>query len=136
MDYKLSQEEIRLIQDSYNKINDISEKIGEKFYNKLFEQNPEIIKLFKSDMKEQSHLLMNMVKTVVEGLNNPQIIIPAIQELGRRHNEYGVMPEMYGVFGNCLIDCIEQESGNDFRPETKRAWEKLYNILADVMRRK
>ena len=133
MDYKLSHEEIRLIQDSYNKISDKSEKIGEKFYNKLFEQNPEIIKLFKSDMKEQSHLLMNMVKTVIEGLNNPQIIIPAIQELGRRHNEYGVMPEMYSVFGKCLIDCIEQESGGNFQPETKQAWEKLYIILSDVM---
>jgi hemoglobin-like flavoprotein len=131
---QFSKEEIKLIQYSFNTLTAKSKKAGEKFYKKLFEANPEMSKLFKGDMKEQAGALMRMVKTVVEGMNHPQIIIPAIQDLGRRHNEYGVAPEQYKIFGECLISTIEEELGNDFNAATKKAWQKLYDILADEMK--
>jgi hemoglobin-like flavoprotein len=131
---QFSKEEIKLIQYSFKTLTAKSKKVGEKFYKHLFESNPEMANLFSGDMKEQAGALMRMVKTVVEGLNNPEIIIPAIQDLGRRHNEYGVAPEQYKNFGECLISTIEKEMGNDFNSATKKAWEKLYDILADEMR--
>ena len=136
MDYNLTKEEIKLIQFSFGELTVHSKKVGETFYKKLFEANPEMINLFKGDMKEQAGALMRMVKTVVEGLNNPDIIIPAVQNLGRRHDDYGVTPEQYKIFGDCLISCIEQELGKDFNLKTKKAWEKLYDGLAEVMKRK
>jgi hemoglobin-like flavoprotein len=75
-----------------------------------------------------------MVKTVVEGLNHPEVIVPAIQDLGRRHNEYGVSPDQYKTFGDCLVQCIEEDLGNDFNAATKKAWQKLYSVLADEMK--
>jgi hemoglobin-like flavoprotein len=131
---QFSKEEIKLIQYSFKTLTSKSKRVGEKFYDRLFESNPEISGLFKGDIKEQAGALMRMVKTVVEGLNNPQIIIPAIQDLGRRHNEYGVKPEQYKIFGECLISTIEKEMGNDFNTATKKAWEKLYSQLAEEMR--
>jgi hemoglobin-like flavoprotein len=131
---QFSKEEIKLIQYSFTTLTAKSKKVGEKFYKRLFESNPDISKLFKGDMKEQAGALMRMVKTVVEGLNHPQIIIPAIQDLGRRHNEYGVTPEQYKIFGECLISTIEDEMANDFNSATKKAWQKLYDILADEMK--
>jgi hemoglobin-like flavoprotein len=130
---QLTKEEIKLIQYSFNTLTSKSKKVGEKFYKKLFEVNPDISKLFKGDMKEQAGSLMRMVKTVVEGLSHPEIIIPAIQDLGRRHNEYGVSPEQYKTFGDCLINTIEEELGNDFNKATQQAWFKLYNLLAEEM---
>jgi hemoglobin-like flavoprotein len=131
---QFSKEEIKLIQYSFNTLTAKSKKVGEKFYKRLFESNPDFSKLFKGDMKEQAGALMRMVKTVVEGLNHPQIIIPAIQDLGRRHNEYGVTPEQYKIFGECLISTIEEEMANDFNSATKKAWQKLYDILANEMK--
>lgn len=131
---QFSKEEIKLIQYSFKTLTSKSKSVGEKFYKILFEKNPDISKLFKGDMKEQAGALMRMVKTVVEGLNHPEIIIPAIQDLGRRHNEYGVKPEQYKIFGECLISTIEKEMGTDFNNATKKAWQKLYNVLAEVMR--
>jgi hemoglobin-like flavoprotein len=131
---QFSKEEIKLIQYSFTTLTLKSKKVGEKFYKRLFEKNPDISKLFTGDMKEQAGALMRMVKTVVEGLNHPGIIIPAIQDLGRRHNEYGVTPGQYKIFGECLISTIEEEMKNDFNSATKKAWEKLYKILADEMR--
>jgi len=133
MEHNLTKEEIRLIQESWNTMTSKSKSTGEKFYNNLFGKHPEMAELFKGEIKEQSGALMRMVKTVVEGLNNPQIIIPAIQQLGRRHGEYGVKDEYYKEFGIILIDTIGAELGNDFDAKTKTAWEKLYETLADVM---
>jgi len=133
-DINLTKEEIKLIQRSFSRLTEINKKTGEAFYDRLFRTDPEIIKLFKSDIKEQAGALMRMVKTVVEGLNNPEIIIPAIQELGRRHYEYGVKSEQYKTFGDCLIMSIEKVLGSEFNPKMKDAWQKLYDLLADVMR--
>lgn len=134
MENKFTKEEIRLIQESFTMLKAHSARTGQIFYENLFKKDPEISKLFKGDIKEQAGALMRMVKTVVEGLNNPQIIIPAVQELGRRHNEYGVKPEQYKVFGECLINTIESVLNKDFSSKAKEAWQKLYNELADVMK--
>jgi hemoglobin-like flavoprotein len=134
MEHNLTKEEIRLIQMSWDTMTSKSKNTGEKFYANLFEKHSEMAELFKGDIKEQSGALMRMVKTVVEGLNNPQIIIPALQELGRRHSEYGVKNEYYKEFGNLLIETIGSELGNDFDVKTKTAWTKLYDTLADVMK--
>ncbi len=134
MENKFTKEEIRLIQESFTMLKAHSARTGQIFYENLFKKDPEISKLFKGDIKEQAGALMRMVKTVVEGLNNPQIIIPAVQELGRRHTEYGVKPEQYKVFGECLINTIESVLDKDFSPKAKEAWQKLYNELADVMK--
>lgn len=130
----LTKDEIKLIQSSWIDLTNKSKIVGEKFYERLFKRSPEIKELFKGDLKEQAGALMRMVKTVVEGLNNPQIIIPALQELGRRHNEYGVKFEHYKGFGDCLIDCIEEELKPTFDAQTRKAWDKLYGMLAEVMK--
>lgn len=131
---QFTKEEIKLIQYSFSTLTTKSKHVGEKFYNRLFESNPDFAKLFKGDMKEQAGALMRMVKTVVEGLNHPEIIVPAIQDLGRRHNEYGVSPDQYKAFGDCLVQCIEEDLGNDFNAATKKAWQKLYSVLAEEMK--
>ncbi len=135
-DINLTKEEIKLIQRSFSRLTEINKKTGEIFYEKLFRTDPEISKLFKADMKEQAGALMRMVKTVVEGLNFPEIIIPGIQQLGRRHFEYGVKSEQYKVFGDCLIMCIQKELGDEFNPKMEAAWHKLYDLLAEVMQGK
>ena len=135
MEYtSLTRDDIYRIQTSFLKINQNLNKIGENFYDKLFKANPDMIKLFKGDMKEQARNLMKMVKIVVDGLNNPQIILAAIQDLGIRHHEIGVTINDYKIFGDNLIDCIEAELGKDLDAKTKTAWQKLYSELAEVMR--
>jgi hemoglobin-like flavoprotein len=135
MEYtSLTRDDIYRIQTSFLKISEKQNKIGENFYDRLFKANPDMIKLFKGDMKEQARNLMKMVKIVVDGLNNPQIIVAAVQDLGIRHYELGVTVKDYKIFGDNLIDCIEAELGKDFDAKTKAAWQKLYSELAEVMR--
>jgi hemoglobin-like flavoprotein len=130
---KLSGNEIILIQSSFQKLLEQTNNFGKIFYDKLFKINPGLEKLFKGDMKEQERKLIRMVKVVVDGLNNPHIIFPAIQELGIKHFEFGVAPKDYKIFGDCLVESLESNLGEIFDKKTKDAWYKLYDELTDIM---
>ena len=90
--------------------------------------------LFSGDMAEQGKKLMTMITTVVRGMQNLEKLVPAIQDLGRRHVGYGVKDEHYDTVGGSLIWTLEQGLGPEFTPETKTAWVTTYTLLADTMK--
>jgi hemoglobin-like flavoprotein len=46
--------------------------------------------LFKGDMAEQGRRLIKMIGTAVANLDKLETIVPAVEDLGRRHATYGV----------------------------------------------
>ena len=129
----LTNEQIKLIQDSWSKVLPIQETAAELFYGRLFETAPEVKPLFKGDMKEQGAKLMKMIGVVVNGLPKLGEIVPAVQELGRRHVHYGVKDEHYAVVGSSLIWTLEQGLGDAFTEDTKTSWVAAYAVLSDAM---
>jgi len=127
-------EQIRLVQSSFQKVLPISETAAELFYHRLFELDPSVRGLFKGDMKEQGRKLMQMLNAAVQGLDQPETIIPAVQNLARRHAGYGVQNKHYDTVGMALLWTLEQGLGKDFTPETRIAWTDTYTLLAGVMR--
>ena len=64
---------------------------------------------------------MQMIGVAVTGLNDLGKLIPAVQDLGRRHVGYGVKAEHYDTVGAALLDTLAKGLGDDFTPETKEA---------------
>ena len=126
--------QINLVQRSWSKVLPISETAADLFYNRLFEIDPSTQVLFKGDMKEQGRKLMQMITAAVNGLNDLDALVPAVQELGSRHGGYGVQEEHYGSVANALLWTLEQGLGDDFTPEVKSAWTETYMLLASVMK--
>ena len=129
----MTKTEISLIQDSFQKVVPIADKAAEIFYAKLFELDPALQPLFKGDMKEQGKKLMSMIATAVNGLNNLEAIVPAVQSLGKRHRDYNVPKESYDTVGSALIDTLAVGLGDAFTPEVKDAWVKVYGVLSSAM---
>jgi len=67
----------------------ISETAAELFYNLLFEIDPSTKVLFKGDMRAQGRKLMEMITAAVNGLNDLDTLVPAVQDLGSRHGGTG-----------------------------------------------
>ncbi len=86
----MTENQISLVQESYKKVDAISEAASSIFYTRLFELQPEFREtLFKdTDIKEQGKKLMLMIKTAVNGLKNIDKLVPAVQQLGKRHAGY------------------------------------------------
>jgi hemoglobin-like flavoprotein len=130
----MDKDKIKLVQDSYAKVLPIAETAAEIFYAKLFEKDPSLKAMFSGDMKEQGKKLMLMIGTAVNGLNNLEKIVPAVQDLGKRHASYGVKDSMYDLVGASLLETLEVGLGDEFTPETKAAWVETYTLLSTTMK--
>jgi hemoglobin-like flavoprotein len=127
-------DQIKLVQESFEKVRPISEVAAELFYNRLFELKPSFRSLFKGDMKTQGRMLMQMLDYAVTCLDKPDALIPTIQDLGKRHAGYGVKEEYYETVGEVLLWTLEQGLGKDFTPDVKEAWAEAYKLLSDTMK--
>lgn len=126
--------QIKYVQDSFALVVPIADKAAEIFYNKLFELDPGLKPLFKADIKEQGKKLMTMIGTAVGGLNHLDKIVPAVQDLGRRHVAYGVTPEQYATVAAALLYTLEVGLGNAWTPEVKDSWVAVYTLLSNTMK--
>lgn len=129
----MTPEQKELVQQSWAKVMPIKETAADLFYNRLFEQYPEVKPYFKGDMKEQGKKLMMMINTAVAGLDNIEALIEPVKVLGKKHVDYGVKAEDYDKVGASLLWTLEQGLKDDFTPEVKDAWAVTYTTLAGVM---
>ena len=130
----MTSKQVELVQTTWEKCVPIADQAATLFYGKLFELDPNLKPLFKSDMKEQGRKLMTMITVAVRGLDDLDKLVPAVQELGRRHVGYGVKDEHYATVGSALLWTLEQGLGSAFTPEVKDAWATTYTVLADTMK--
>jgi hemoglobin-like flavoprotein len=126
--------EKELVQSSFKQVVPISAAAADLFYARLFEIDPSLRPLFKSDMTEQKKKLMQMLGAAVVGLDNLYALIPVVRDLGARHVGYGVKDEHYETVGEALIWTLEKGLGAAFTPETKQAWVTVYGVLASTMK--
>lgn len=130
----VTQEQKHLVQESFALVEPIAMQAAEIFYNRLFEVAPETRELFKGDLAEQQRMLMATLKMAVAGLDDLEKIVPAVQTLGKRHNDYGVKPEQFDTVGGALLWTLEQGLGEAFTPEVSDAWAAVYTLLANTMK--
>ncbi len=130
----MNSEQIKLVQKSFEKVRPISETTAELFYKRLFELNPSLKSLFEGDLKTQGLMLMKMLDYAVTGLDEPDKILPAIKELGKRHVGYGVKEEYYETVGEALLWTLEKGICEYFTRDVKEAWAEAYKLLSETMK--
>lgn len=131
----MTPEQKRLVQQSFIKVVPISDLAAALFYAKLFTLDPSLKPLFQSEMSEQGKKLMRMIGMAVNGLDNLDKLVPAVEDLGRKHVPYGVKAEHYDTVGTALLDTLEEGLGSEFTPAVKDAWAAVYGVLASTMKR-
>lgn len=130
----MSPQQVSLVQTSWQQVVPIAATAASLFYGRLFELDPELKHLFKSDITEQGRKLTAMLGTVVAKLDSLGDIVPAVQDLGRRHVAYGIEPQHYDTVGEALLWTLDKGLGEAFTPEVKEAWTVAYTTLAGAMK--
>ena len=123
-----------LVQTTFAQVVPIAEQAAALFYGRLFELDPSLRPLFKTDLKEQGRKLMQMIGFAVGKLDALAEIIPAVQDLGRKHVGYGVKDEHYDTVAAALLWTLEKGLGPAWNAETKEAWTVVYVALAGAMK--
>jgi hemoglobin-like flavoprotein len=125
---------ITIVRESFDLVEPIAPQAAALFYANLFEADPSLQSLFKGDMVAQGHKLMQMIGLAVGKLDKPDVLIPALQNLGRRHATYGVVDQHYDTVGAALLKTLYQGLGVAYTPEVEEAWTEVYGVLANTMK--
>lgn len=130
----MTNEQIDLVRASFAKIEPVAEEAAVLFYAKLFELDPDLRRLFKTDIGKQGRKLMQMLETAVNGLDRLDELVPSVRALGERHRAYGVADRHYETVGAALLWTLDQALDADYTPETNAAWTAVYSLLAETMK--
>jgi hemoglobin-like flavoprotein len=125
--------QIDIVRQSFGKIMPFKEQAAELFYCRLFELDPSLRLMFRTDMTEQKQKLMVALALVVTNLEKLDSLLPAVRELGQRHKSYGVRNKHYEVVGAALLWTLEIGMGSSWTSELAEAWADAYGRVANAM---
>lgn len=108
-------------------------EIGRHFYESLFIRHPDVRPLFPADMAGQQRKLESALELVVRRLGDQETLVPLLEDLGRRHADYGVLPVHFEAVGHQLLATLEFLSGPTWNDNLRRAWAHAYDRIAHVM---
>jgi hemoglobin-like flavoprotein len=129
----MTPEQIETVQSTWRAVVPIADQAADLFYDRLFVLDERLRSLFPDDLTDQKKKLMSMIGRVVTALRDVNSIVPAVQDLGRRHVGYGVRDEDYATVAQALLWTLEKGLGEGWTPPVKESWVAAYTLLSGVM---
>ena len=127
--------QIQLIRETFAQMEPRLAIAGLVFYQRLFSLDPSLRPLFTHDIDQQAVKLMQALKFAVAAVEQPRELQPVLESLGRRHVYYGVEARHYESVGAALMGTLAVLLGPAFTSEVKEAWQAIYTLMADTMKR-
>jgi hemoglobin-like flavoprotein len=131
----LTADQIHRLRKSFIQVERQSHVAALVFYQRLFELDPALRPLFKTDIELQAEKLMEMLTAALSLMERPGELTSTLEDLGARHVGYGVKAEHYSTVGTALLAMLEGVLTKDFTPETRLAWTDLYALISGTMLR-
>ena len=132
----MTPEQRQIVQDTWQQVIPIADTAAQMFYARLFAIDPTTRPLFKAEsLAEQRRKLMQVLGVAVHGLAHLDDLLPVVEDLGRRHERYGVTAAHYDSVGSALLWTLEQGLGKAWSADAKAAWSEAYALLSGVMQR-
>jgi len=136
MPNQMNSEQTLLVRSSWPAVAANADMLTVRFYERLFEIDDSAARLFAGiDMTTQRTRLAQALAVVVNSLDDPDRLLPAIAALGKRHAHYGVESHHFDSVGQALLVALADSLGEEFNPDVRRAWTDAYALVASVMRR-
>ena len=129
----LTADQIHRLRKSFTQVERQSHVAALVFYQRLFELDPALRPLFKTDIELQAEKLMDMLTAALSLLERPGELTSTLEDLGARHVGYGVKAEHYATVGTALLAMLESVLTKEFTPETRLAWTDLYALISETM---
>ncbi len=126
--------QVELLEESFAAISPQGDELTESFYRNLFSDFPEVKPLFAEvDMAEQKKKLLASLKLTIDNLRRPEVLAPALENLGLRHADYGAVEEHYPAVGQTLLKSLGEVAGEAWTEELNDAWAEAYSEITGTM---
>jgi hemoglobin-like flavoprotein len=123
----------RLIQQSFELIQEFPDAVAMLFYGRLFEVDPSVRPMFKSDIRTQGKKLMDTLSAVCAAADRLEELRPQLRSLGKLHAGFGVQPRHYETVRNALLWAFAQALESNFDSDTKAAWDRFLRTASEEM---
>jgi len=141
---QLTGEEKFLIYQSWEKVSIGLNLIGVTLMKNIFRIAPEALQLYSfrdveqlyasEELKEHYTKLLTSLGTVIQSMKDPkEDAVRLLRQLGKRHINYGVLPEHYPVVRQALMEVLEEAMEREFTEEVAAAWNKFYDEVEKHM---
>lgn len=125
----LTDHDLRLVQESLERIRDEFDSRSIYFYDVLFERAPRLKDLFRDDLAGQGMKFMTTLDLIVRHLHNEEGLADRFRRLGELHAAIGITQADFAPMEEALIDTMRDALQEAFTPEVEQAWRKAYGIL-------
>lgn len=125
--------QIALVRHTFDRVAMASGVAALVFYRNLFTLAPSLLPLFGTDILSQAGKLMETVRLIVDGLDEPQSLIPMLEQLGALYSSHGVSDAQYETAGRAWILMLSQTLGDELSDEAMGAWESTWKWTAGIM---
>jgi NAD(P)H-flavin reductase/hemoglobin-like flavoprotein len=124
---------VRMVRESWARIEARQDEVAQFFYGMLFTLNPAAREMFPINMEVQRSRLMRAIVHLVQMIDRPDELMPFLRQLGRDHRKFGVVSSQYEAVGTALLASIKRHSGTAWTPAVERAWAEAYTVMARAM---
>lgn len=122
-----------LVRRTMEEVGPVADKVTSYFYALLFVRHPQLRELFPASMDTQRDRLLKALLTAAEHIDNKDVLVAYLQNLGRGHRKYGTQAEHYPAVGECLIAALTRYATTTWDAETEAAWVRTYTTISQVM---
>ena len=104
-----------------------------RFYEILFDSNPEVRPMFSNDIGPQAKMLREAIIAVLDHLDDAEWLTSTLGALGKKHAGWGVTPPMYDAVATSMIAAMEELGGSAWTPVMTDQWTKALGAVAGLM---
>lgn len=139
----LTEEQKTLVEESWKLVHDLgTDNVGVLLFTNIFKISPGMLQLwsFRNEpdlynsvvLRWHGANVVNHVGMAVSGLRKPEKMLPLLRILGKKHDNFGILPWHFDVVRGALIMTLRAGLGEKCTPAVEEAWVNTYNIIADV----
>ena len=121
------------LKESWALVEDRADQVAAYLYARLFMRQPGLRDMFGLHMDGQRERFVSALVGVIQTVESPDQLDSYLGRLGREHRKYGVRPEHFAVFGDCLIEAIRAHAGAAWTREYEQAWWAAFRMMAERM---
>ncbi|GGX82119.1 oxidoreductase [Streptomyces minutiscleroticus] len=122
-----------LVRRTLAEVGPVADKATSYFYALLFVRHPELRALFPAAMDTQRDRLFKALLTAAEHIDDTEVLVAYLRNLGRGHRKYGTRAEHYPAVGECLLGALSRFAGETWDATVEAAWVRTYTALSQIM---
>lgn len=113
----------------------LAKDITTDFYPRLLGNNPSALAFFNATNQKkgmQQQALADAVIAFASNIDRLGVLGPAVAKISHRHCALGVVPELYQIVHDTLLESIGEVLGDAVTPEIGEAWSNAVMALAEI----